>query len=83
MSSIDFSTFVLSIASAAMMGLGLAPRPESGKVEVDVEMSRQNIDLLEMIREKTKNNLTPDEDKLLERVLFEVRTKFVEVSKKK
>ena len=83
MSSIDFPTFTLSVASAAMMGLGLAPRPESGKTEVDVEMARQNIDLLEMIQAKTKNNLTPDEEKLLERVLFEVRTKFVEVSKKK
>ncbi len=83
MSSIDFPTFVLSIASAAMMGLGLAPRPDSGKIEVELEMARQNIDLLEMIREKTRNNLTSDEEKLLERVLFEVRTKFVEVSKNK
>jgi len=83
MSSIDFPTFTLSIASAAMMGLGLAPRPDSGKTEVDLEMARQNIDLLEMIQGKTKNNLTSEEEKLLERVLFEVRTKFVEVSKKK
>jgi hypothetical protein len=83
MSSIDFPTFTLSVASAAMMGLGLAPRPETGKTELDLEMARQNIGLLEMIQEKTKNNLTPDEEKLLERVLFEVRTKFVEVSKKK
>jgi hypothetical protein len=82
MSSIDFPTFVLSIASAAMMGLGLAPRPDSGKAELDLEMARQNIDLLEMIQKKTLNNLTPDEEKLMERVLFEVRTKFLEVSKK-
>ena len=65
------------------MGLGLAPRPDSGKTEVDLDMARQNIDLLEMIQGKTRNNLTPEEDKLLERVLFEVRSKFVEVSKKK
>lgn len=83
MSSIDFPTFVLSIASAAMMGLGLAPRPDSGKQEVDLELARQNIDLLDLIREKTKNNLTPEEEKMLERVLFEVRTKFLEVSKSK
>jgi len=82
MSSIDFPTFVLSVASAAMMGLGLAPRPDSGKTELDLEMARQNIDLLEMIQTKTRNNLTPDEDKLMERVLFEVRTKFLEVSRK-
>lgn len=82
MSSIDFPTFILSVASAAMMGLGLAPRPDSGKAELDLELARQNIDLLEMIQTKTRNNLTPDEEKLMERVLFEVRTKFLEVSKK-
>lgn len=82
MSSIDFPTFVLSVASAAMMGMGLAPRPDSGKTELDLEMARQNIDLLEMIQKKTLKNLTPDEDKLMERVLYEVRTKFLEVSKK-
>lgn len=80
--NIDFPTFVLSIASAAMMGMGLAPRPDTGKQQVDLEVAKQNISLLEMIQQKTKNNLTPDEEKLLERVLFEVRTKFVEVSKK-
>ena len=66
-----------------MMGLGLAPRPDSGKTEVDLDLARQNIDLLEMIQNKTRNNLTSEEDKLLERVLFEVRSKFVEVSQKK
>lgn len=66
-----------------MMGLGLAPRPDSGKTEVDLEMARQNIDLLEMIQAKTRNNLNSEEEKLVERVLFEVRSKFVEVSNKK
>jgi hypothetical protein len=80
---IDFPTFVMSIASAAMMGLGLAPRPDSGKQEIDLELARQNIGLLEMLQEKTKNNLTSDEQKLLDRVLFEIRTKYVEVSKQK
>lgn len=46
-------------------------------------MARQNIDMLEMIQQKTRNNLTPDEEKLLERVLYEVRTKFLEVSNKR
>ncbi len=80
--SFDFPTFVLSVASAAMMGLGLAPHPESGKQVVNLDLARQNIDLLEMIQKKTRNNLTKEEETLLERVLFEVRTKFVEVSKK-
>mgnify|MGYP003394502429 CR=1 FL=1 len=80
--NIDFSTFAMSVASAAMMGLGLAPRPDTKKTEVDLEIARQNIGLLEMIQEKTKNNLSKEEEKLLERVLFEIRTKYVEVSKK-
>lgn len=80
--SFDFPTFVLSVASAAMMGLGLAPHPENGKTEVNINLAKQNIDLLEMIQQKTKNNLTKEEENLLERILFEVRTKFLEVSKK-
>lgn len=83
MSNIDFPTFVLSLASAAMMGLGLAPRPDTGKQEVDLVMARQNIDLLELLQQKSKNNLTSEEEKLLERVLYETRTKFLEVSKQK
>jgi hypothetical protein len=83
MSSIDFPTFVLSVASAAMMGLGLAPRPEGGGSLVDLNLARQNIDLLEMIEVKTKNNLSDEEAQLLARVLFEVRSKFLEVSKQK
>lgn len=83
MSKIDFSTFILSLASAAMIGLGLAPRPDTGKTQVDLEMARQNIDLLELIQQKTKNNLSADEERMIERVLFEIRTKYLEVSKQK
>lgn len=79
---IDFPTFLMSIASAAMMGLGLAPRPDTGKTEVDLEWARQNIDLLEMLQAKTKGNLTDDEAKLLEKLLLECRTKYVEESRK-
>ncbi len=77
---IDFTTFVFSVSSAAFMGLGLAPRPGAQKTEVDLELARQNIDLLEMIKDKTKNNLTADEDRLLSNILGEVRLKYVEVA---
>ena len=60
--SFDFSTFVLSVASAAMMGMGLAPHPETGKQEVNLNIAKQNIDMLEMIQQKTRNNLTKEED---------------------
>ncbi|MGE4232451.1 MAG: DUF1844 domain-containing protein [Bacteriovoracia bacterium] len=78
---LDFTTFVLSISSAAMMGLGLVPRGPDQKTEVDLELAKQNIDLLELVKEKTKNNLTQDEQKLLEGLLYETRMRFVEVQK--
>jgi hypothetical protein len=78
---LDFTTFILSISSAAFMGLGLVPNHKN-KIEVDLELARQNIDLLELIKEKTKNNLTKDEEKLLDNLLLETRMKFIEVSKK-
>jgi hypothetical protein len=79
--SIDFTTFVLSISSAAFMGLGLTPKPGESKPEKDLELARQNIDLLDLMKEKTKNNLTADEQKLLDSLLYETRMRFVEAQK--
>ena len=74
----DLTTFFLSISSAAFMGLGAISTPGSGEPSVDLELARQNIDLLELMMEKTKGNRTAEEDRLLERLLFETRLKFVE-----
>ncbi|OFZ80966.1 MAG: hypothetical protein A2583_02065 [Bdellovibrionales bacterium RIFOXYD1_FULL_53_11] len=81
---IDFPTFLLSIASAACMGLGIKPpgTPKGEEPKVNLELARQNIDLLDLIQEKTKGNRSADEDKLLEQLLFETRMLFVEVQKK-
>jgi hypothetical protein len=80
---IDLTTFFLSISSAAFMGLGLVS-PEPGKEpEVDIELAKQNIDLLELMLEKTKGNRNPEEDRLLEQLLFETRMRFVEIQKNK
>jgi len=78
---IDLTTFFLSIASAAFMGLGKVPMEESGASRVDIDMARQNIDLLELLRDKTQGNRTKQEDELLEQLLAEIRLCFVEVKK--
>ena len=80
--SIDFTTFVLSVSSAAFMGLGLTPKPGQSSPEVDLELARQNIDLLEMIKEKTRNNLDADEQRLIDNLLYETRMRFIEVQGK-
>lgn len=80
-SALDFTTFILSVSSAAFMGLGLTPQPGTDKPEIDLELARQNIDLLELMKEKTKNNLTTEEQKLLDNILFETRMRYVEALK--
>ncbi|MBU6374796.1 MAG: DUF1844 domain-containing protein [Bdellovibrionales bacterium] len=71
---LDFTTFILSVSSASFMAL----QGEGGAGKPDLLMAKQNIDLLELMQEKTKGNLSPEESKLLEQLLFEVRIKFVE-----
>jgi len=80
---IDFSTFVLSLSHSALMHLGDAPHPEDNQVRQNLPLAKQNIDLLGLLEEKTKGNLTGDEERLLHSVLFDLRMRYVEESKKK
>ncbi len=82
-SKIDLTTFFLSIASAAYMGLGLGPRGNDEKSELNLELARQNIDLLELMSLKTKGNRSSEEDRLLDGLLFELRLHYVEKTKTK
>jgi hypothetical protein len=79
--SIDFHTFVLSLGSSALMHLGELERPGEGAAEKDLPMAKHTIDILAMLQEKTRGNLTPDEAKLLESLLFDLRLRFVDARK--
>lgn len=74
---VTFSTFVLSLASSALVHLGEVPNPETGKTSRDDDLARNAIDLLTMLDDKTRNGLTPEESKLMRDVLYELRMKFV------
>jgi hypothetical protein len=78
---IDFATFVLSLAHSARMHLGEEPHPETNKVETDLPVAKQNIDILGLLEDKTKGNLTGDEERLLAQVLFDLRMRYVERTK--
>ena len=80
---INFSTFVISLSTQALMHLGEIANPLSGKVETDVPTAKQMIDILGMLRDKTKGNLSPNEERLLEDILFDLRMKYVEAVKKR
>ncbi len=78
----DFTTFVLSMAQSAHFHLGLLPDPVTARAETDLPMARQTIDLLALLAEKTKGNLTGEEERILEQILFDLRLRFVEVSQR-
>jgi hypothetical protein len=77
---IDFATFVLSLATSALVHLGLAEDPSGGEApEPNLVLARQTIDTLEMLEEKTRGNLDEDETKLVQSILYELRMGFVKV----
>lgn len=84
LSEIDFSTLVHSFAISALYHMGAAPpTPEAADAvpEINLPLARQNIDILEVLEQKTRGNLSAEEHQLLEGVLYEVRMHFVEASK--
>ena len=80
---VDFSTFVMSLSHSALIQLGDAPHPDTHKIEADLESARHTIDLLTMLEEKTKGNLTGEEERLLSQLLYDLRMRCVAKEKGK
>ena len=81
---LDFATFILSLSHSALMHLGEAPHPddnEAGPSATSLPMAKQTIDLLGLLEEKTKGNLTGEEERLITQILFDLRMRYVEKSK--
>jgi hypothetical protein len=78
----DFSVFLSTLSMQALVALGEIPHPQTNAQGIDLEQARYLIDLLGMLQEKTKGNLTPEEEKALEGVLYELRTKYVAKTRK-
>ncbi len=77
-SMVDFTTFVLSVRETALVLLGLAESEHADVTSADLDEARLQIDLLCMIQDKTKGNLSEDEDRLLRTVLYEIRVAWVQ-----
>ncbi|WII70544.1 DUF1844 domain-containing protein [Bdellovibrio sp. 22V] len=75
----SFSVLVMSIASSAIMAMGLAPHPQTGETSKDKNMARFNIDLLLVLQKKTQGNLSSDEAKFLENLISDLQMKYVSV----
>ena len=79
---INFTAFILGLASSTLIHLGAAPHPETGQPVVDLLLAKQSLALLELLQQKTKGNLTTDEDRLFQNLLTDLRLRFVNLSSK-
>ena len=80
---VNFSSFILSLATSALIHLGEEANPATGEKSLQLPMARQVIDLISLLEEKTKGNLTEDESSLVSQLLFTLRMKYVETEKKR
>ena len=78
----SFHLLVATFASQAAVAFGQVPNPIDGKTEVRIELGRHAIDMLDILEQKTKGNLSQDEATFLENVLHQLRLAFVEAMKK-
>jgi hypothetical protein len=78
---IDFATFVVSLSSSVLIHLGVVADPMTGEQKKELAIAKQTIDMLGMLQEKTRGNLTKEEGQLLESMLYDLRMRYVAESK--
>lgn len=76
----SFAILVNSLLTQMFFALGAIPDPQSGKRYVDLDLAKHHIDMLGILEEKTKGNLTEDETKMLDRAMYEGRMQYVQVA---
>lgn len=76
---VNFSTFVLGLSTQVLLHLGEIPNPMTNSVERDLSAAKHVIDILGILRDKTRNNLEPDEQNLLDSILYDLRMRYVEL----
>ena len=73
----NFLVFISTLASQALLALGEIEHPATGKLEMDLPQAKYTIDLLQLLKDKTKGNLTADETEALDAYLYDLRMKYV------
>ncbi len=79
---VSFSSFILSLSTSTLVHLGEVPDPVTQKMDKHLPLAKQTIDLLGMLMEKTKGNLSVDEEKMMEHLLADLRWRYVREAKK-
>jgi hypothetical protein len=74
---ITFSSFLFSLSTSAFVHLGAVPDPGTGEADRNLPLAKQTIDLLGILREKTRNNLTQEEEDLFDHLLYDLRMRYI------
>ena len=80
LAEIDFTNFILSLSTSALIQLGEIQDPFTQKSAKNLPLAKQTIDLIGMLKEKTKGNLSPEEEKVIEYVLYDLRMRYVKAA---
>lgn len=78
---IDFAGLVLGFSSAALYYMGENPGGDEAPVEKNLELAKQNIDIIDLLKTKTAGNLNDDEDKLITQLVTDLKLKYASHSK--
>ena len=76
----NFTNFLLSLSTSALVQLGEVPDPHTKETARQLPLAKQTIDLISMLQGKTKGNLTSDEEKLIEYILYDLRMRYVKAA---
>jgi hypothetical protein len=74
---ITFGTLIFSLSTSALIQLGEIEDPHGHQLSKNLPAAKQSIDIIAMLKEKTKGNLAPDEDKYLENILYDLKMRYV------
>ena len=78
---VNFMMFITSLSMQAMMSLGIYPNPVTKKEEKNLDAAKYTVDTIAMLQEKTKGNLTSEESRLIDNILYDLRMKYIEAGK--
>lgn len=77
MPQMNFATFIISLNHSALVHLGIMEDPTSGKKSKNLELAKQTIEVIAMLAEKTKGNLTDEEERMIKSLLYDLRMMYV------
>jgi hypothetical protein len=80
--TLNFSTFIISLTTSMLVNLGELPDPVTNTKSINLPLAKQTISIIEMLRNKTTGNLTADEERLIDHVLYDLRMKYVNLATK-